>query len=330
MTTRPSHLDEDQLWAALDGELDPEAAEHGDTCDECRARLAHWRRVVGLVAVVPFRPSDDQVEEAVRTALTDGFGLQPGRPSAGQVPGATGGSMAGAAAGATGGSMAGAAAGATGGSMAGAAAGATGGSMAGAAAGGSPTPMAARRRLVSGSLRVRIAAAVAAALIVAGVVAAVASHHGGSGQAKATATGSAAASPTWAASSAGAASGTHGAISAPPGGAERVPLPSALPSPGPSLPNFESPGALVAALRAELNAVPAPGNPRIASSPAVETCVVPAAGAAGVPAGTGLVFEATVTYRGSPAEVYVFSLNNRHRAAVVHPSGCQALAVVSF
>ncbi len=90
MTTRPSHLDEDQLSAALDGELDPEAAEHGDTCDECRARLAHWRRVVGLVAVVPFRPSDDQVEEAVRTALTDGFGLQPGRPSAGQVPGATG------------------------------------------------------------------------------------------------------------------------------------------------------------------------------------------------------------------------------------------------
>jgi hypothetical protein len=301
----PSHLDEDQLSAALDGELDPEAAEHGDTCDQCRARLAHWRRVVGLVAVVPFRPSDDQVEEAVRTALADGFGLEPGPPSAGQVPGATGSSMAGAGAGAS-------------------------PAMAGAAAGGSPTPMAARRRLVSGSPRVRIAAAVAAALIGAGVVAAVASHHGGSGQAKATATGSPAASPTSVASSAGAASGTHGALSAPPGGAERVPLPSALPSPGPSLPNFESPGALVAALRAQLNAAPAPGNPRIASSPAVETCVAPAAAAAGVPAGTALVFDATVTYRGSPAEVYVFSLNNRHRAAVVHPSGCQAVAVVSF
>jgi hypothetical protein len=292
VTATPSHLDEDQLSAALDGELDPEAAEHGDTCDECRARLADWRRVVGLVAVVPFRPTDDQVEEAVRAALASG--LEPGRPSAGQVPDATANSMA------------------------------------GAAAGASPTAMAGRRRLVSVSPRVRIAAAVAAALIVVGVVAAVASHHGRSGQAKATATGSAAASPTSAASSAGAASGTHGATSAPPRGAERVLPPSALPSPGPSLPSFESPSSLVAALRAELNAAPAPGNPRIAASPAVETCLAPAAAAAGVPAGTAPGFEATLTYRGSPAEVYVFSVSNRHRAAVVHLSGCQALAVVSF
>jgi hypothetical protein len=295
----PSHLDEDQLSAALDGELDPEAAEHGDACDECRARLADWRRVVGLVAAVPVRPADGQVEEAVGAALADGFGLEPGRPSTGPEPDASVRSMAG-------------------------------------AEGASPTPIAARRHFPMGSPRVRLAAAVAAALILVGVVAAVASHHGGSGQGQVSAASSATAPAISSASSSGAASGTHGAASPAPGGAEREQLrppstlPSAVTSPAASRPSYESPGSLVAALRVDLNAPIAPGHLPHVSNPAVETCLAPATTAAGVPAGTAPVFEATVTYRGSPAEVYVFSVNRGQRAAVVRTPGCQALAVVSF
>jgi hypothetical protein len=96
---------------------------------------------------------------------------------------------------------------------------------------------------------------------------------------------------------------------------------------------YQEAGAVVAALRTRLStsaSVPSAA----ASPPAVKTvspsCQTQAGAYAQVAPQSDPVLEATLTFRGAPAEAFVFEVGGGYVAAVVGVPGCQRLAVASF
>jgi len=197
-------------------------------------------------------------------------------------------------------------------------------------------PLAPRRRP---PVLIGAVAAVAAAVILVAVIALAVSGHGRKSGGRLSAARPPAAKvaprPAPAASSAGAArAGEGNANSA--GGASGGGTSSGAFSPAasPPLGDYQGPGALVAALRpaltgaaAETYSVPAADG---VASPGFGVCVAPATSAAGQHAGTKPVLEATLTYLGSPAQVFVFPDATRHVAVVTRVPGCALLADVTF
>jgi hypothetical protein len=101
---------------------------------------------------------------------------------------------------------------------------------------------------------------------------------------------------------------------------------------------YKDPGPLVATLRKQMvqpetafvsPSSKAPPGASAASSTA-PVCSGQAASDARLPATTRPVLTGTLTYRGSPALVYVFEKGSGHTAAVVSAPECRLLALASF
>jgi hypothetical protein len=168
-----------------------------------------------------------------------------------------------------------------------------------------------------------VAGAAAALLIVAGLSTAVAVSSGG-GSSKGVAS---IAGPTRVPATApvgGAGTTSSGAGSA--GAGAGASASAAGPPFGPILGTYTDPSALAAALRAAMNASPAPGPTKAtATPPAPETpsCQSEAARVAG--ARNSPVVDGSLTYQGTPAVAYVFVVNGRAVAVVERIAGCATL-----
>jgi len=307
--TPTPHLDDDRLSAFVDGEAEPADVEHVDGCEECGARLALWRAAVGMVAEAPELPGESQRDAAVAAAL-----------AAAAIPGG---------------------------------AEADGASVPDVEA---PVPIGSgrrrRRSLIGAGVGGRAAAAVAAVILVASVAVTVSDREGGKAANQSTAAGAvsttnvphagagvgaASGSTSGAASGSSASGGAASGSSASGGATTRVPLnsPSVVGGVGavPPLGSFQDGAALVGALRPDMDAL-ANGTARTgapdAFGAAFSNCLVPARAAANVSAPIEPVFEGTLTYEGSPAQVFVFVVSGHHVAAVTRVPGCASLGDVTF
>jgi hypothetical protein len=180
-----------------------------------------------------------------------------------------------------------------------------------------------------------VAAAAAAVIAVAGVAVGVwQAGEGGSSHPSAART---AASSVPAEKVPGGSGSGSAAAANPQPSSERVPAP-VTPSVGISLGSFQDRAGLVAALRDQVNSVnngvqlssPAPSKAPPAGPGAPSTCLSGAATDARVPAGTSPLLNATLTYRDSPALVYVFQVGSAHTAVVVGVPGCGLLTLATF
>ena len=321
MTSFP-HLDDDQLSALVDGEAEPAEIDHVDGCEECGARLALWRAGIGMVGEAPELPPASQIDAAVAAALAaSAITVGDKEADGASVPDM-----------------------------------------------GAPIPIGSGRRrrrpLIGGRIAGRAVAAVAAVILVASVAVTVSDREGGKAANQSTAAGAVA---TKNASHAGAAvgnvSGSTGAASGSTSGgaaagstsggaaagsttagssgsssrAVAVPGPNSA-FPGgvgavPPLGSFPDAAALVGALPPAMNAL-AKGTAQTgapdAFGAAFSSCLAPARTAAKVAAGIEPVFEGTLTYEGSPAQVFVFVASGHHVAAVTRVPGCASLADVTF
>ncbi len=171
----------------------------------------------------------------------------------------------------------------------------------------------------------RIAAAAAAVVVVAGVATTIVRSDGGSGS-----------SPVSKSASAGPAAPSASAGPAAPAGASAATnAPGSRPAQVASLGEVQGPDPLVARLRSTLAGPPRTGRgPAAAVTPGAQAafrrCLAPAAAGAGVPVGTPPVLEASLTYHGVPAEVFVFEVAAHHVVEVTAESGCGRLAGVTF
>jgi hypothetical protein len=196
----------------------------------------------------------------------------------------------------------------------------------GGAADPRPVSLADHRSRRAGHLGSRIAVAVAAVVVIAGLAVGV-SQVGGGGADHPTAA-------------------RHAPTSNPPGESASGAVPTsggssvALEAPvaNPALGAYHDPGGLVAALQKQLvqpesvvaSPSSAPSAAPSAVSPAASHCSGQAASDARVPVTTRPVLTGTLTYRDSPALVYVFERGRGHAAAVVSAAGCRLLALASF
>lgn len=171
----------------------------------------------------------------------------------------------------------------------------------------------------------RVAALAAAAAVVVGA---------GGGIAALAATGNGSSSPS--AHGVSGASAGAGASAAPPVsstpdfGPAAAQSAAAGASAGSGLGRFESVAAVVAALRSVVPgaaAGPAATDSPSSSTPATGSCaaVADSAGGAG-PA----VYRASLTYRGTPASVFVFDRSGQRVAVIVETAGCRVIARASF
>jgi anti-sigma factor RsiW len=165
--------------------------------------------------------------------------------------------------------------------------------------------------------RVRIAAGVAVLAAISGVSLAV-TRGGGSSHTTSGTSVSAPAGPA-AAHSASVSAGPAGTGSAGTGGAQAVV----------TLPGDQGPATLVAALRAALRVTPATEDIRPAP-PAWRRCLAVAATHAALPPDSTPALQVSLTYRGAPAQAYVFGSARAHIAEVVATPGCSWLAGVRF
>jgi hypothetical protein len=303
-----SHLDDERLSAMVDGEATPGDEQHVRVCAECAASLVAWRQALEDLAA-PVR----LVDAARRDAAIDAALL-----AAAAADDATDTRSAAAGTAATPSAAAG-----------GPTADAEGSAVA-------PVSLADHRRRRSGLVGSRVAAAVAAVIVIAGVGIGV-WQAGGGGSSHPSAVSSAASNVPAASLPGGSASGGATAPSQQPTSALRVPA-AGTSSASLYLGSYQDSGAVVAALRDRM----APANtgvqaspPQPAKAPPIESaplspCLSQAAADARVPAGTTPVLVATLIYRNSPAQVYVFEAGHAHTAAVVGGAGCQLLARASF
>ncbi len=190
---------------------------------------------------------------------------------------------------------------------------------------------------------VQLVAAIAAVLVIAGVAVGVTRSSGGRGAGGASSTRSASAAgapPT--AGSARESKPESASASASASAAN----PSAVERPAPVLPRPVLPGpvrsaalvgdltsaTLVPAVQAALARAPGSGSAGANATPRVgfAGCAGRAAAGASLPVGTVPLLEASATYEGSPAGVFVFSAGAHHVAAVVRPTGCQFVAAVTW
>jgi hypothetical protein len=298
--TPTPHLDDDRLSAIIDGEATPEDEQHVGACPECGEKLAVWRQTLSeLDAPVPVVDVARR-EAAIDAALAGGGVALAAEPGEAVGLGRAVGS----------------------------------GGTADAADRGAPVSLADRRRRRGGPVGSRVAAAVAAVIVIAGVGLGL-WQTGGGGSDRPTAAPAAAPTPV---------SSVPSTI--PPGEGANGIVPtsgesSALPvTPGASLTlgAYKDPGPLVATLRKQMvqpetafvsPSSKAPPGPSAASS-AASVCSGQAASDARLPATTQPVVTGTLTYRGSPALVYVFEKGSGHTAAVVSAPECRLLALASF
>jgi hypothetical protein len=166
--------------------------------------------------------------------------------------------------------------------------------------------------------RSRVLAGIAAAVVIAGIAVGVSQAGGGGSSHPSTAAGTA--NPP-AASSQPRANASAGAA-----------LPGQS-STSIDIGAVQDQAGLVAILRPRVQNATAARTPAGSTSAAVPgppSCQAPAADAAGVAPPGAPVVEASLTYRGAPAQVFVFAVGERYTAAVVGRAGCRLLAVVSF
>jgi hypothetical protein len=173
--------------------------------------------------------------------------------------------------------------------------------------------------------------------------AAVGNVSGSTGAASGSTSGGAAAGSTSGGAAAGSTSGGAAAGSTTAGSSGSSSRAVAVPGPNsafpggvgavPPLGSFPDAAALVGALPPAMNAL-AKGTAQTgapdAFGAAFSSCLAPARTAAKVAAGIEPVFEGTLTYEGSPAQVFVFVASGHHVAAVTRVPGCASLADVTF
>jgi hypothetical protein len=212
--------------------------------------------------------------------------------------------------------------------------------LAGAATSGAASPVGPvsladrRHRRRPGFLGSRVAAAAAAVIVVAGVAVGVWRAGGGASSHPPSAA-KAATNVVPVAGGPGPNAGGAASSAAPiPGPGTAPPAP---PGAGRDLGAYRDPGGLVAALRARVNLPTGTGGTpaTIASGPSAARplavpCLTQATSDAKVTVGSPPVLAATLTYRGSPARVFVFQVSSGHTAAVVAVPGCRLLALAAF
>ncbi len=202
--------------------------------------------------------------------------------------------------------------------------------------GARPVPLAARRdrgqpRGPRARIGSRIAAAAAAVIVIVGVAVAV-SNNGGSSS-KSSSAGSTASPSTL--DDRAAAPVTPSTLVVPSAGAgSQTPGPTAAPSARPEvLSGDQSPASIVRSLQAALAQTPSGINSIAQASPsalAFAPCLNRAAADVGVRSGSVPALEASLTYQGAPAQVFVFPVGAGHVAAVVGGPGCTLLTHVAF
>jgi negative regulator of sigma E activity len=298
--SRTPHLDDERLSALIDGEGTPVDEEHVRTCAECAAALAAWERTVDALAEPAVFAEAARRDAAVDAALDAALAAAAGASVAG-TPSRVDGPA----------------------------------ESRGAAPCGGPVPLANRRRERVAFFWPRVAVAAAAVIVIAGVAVGVSTSGGGG-------TSHPAAAPVVSTIPSAAAGSAAEAPSAAPttGVGNGVPGPSNVVS---DLGSVQDSGGLVAALQERLNSLnpdglnPGSGTPTASStvvprvpSPTTSACLPQAASYAQAPAGSRPVVAAGLTYRGSPAQVYVFQVGGHHTAVVVGVPGCRSLTVAAF
>jgi hypothetical protein len=335
------HLDDERLSALIDGEATSEETEHAHTCRTCAAALAAWRRTVNAVAEVTPQVEGERRQAAVEAALaaarievasgpqpaSDGEASPPVEGASGPGPVSDGGASPPVEA-------------------------ASGpGPVSDGGASAPVVPMASRRRRPAW-LSPSLAAAAAAVIAITGVAIGVATSGGGGtnqpAAAPALTTNPSVAAPatrsTNPSAAAPAALPTNPAAASAGAAASRAaptnPAGSSVASSsvGPNLGSYQDPGGLIPALRERLNAANGVGAGPTASTtvaPPVPvatepSCLNQAASDARAPAGSPPLLATALTYRGSPAQVFVFQVGGRHMAAVVGVPGCRLLTLAAF